>query len=369
MPQDHKPRLLIVDDDDGFRELVKITLTDEGYDIDTATDGPEGLTLARDRLYDLVLLDMRMPRMDGMEVLKILRQETPATDVVMITGVHDVDLAIEAIKLGAREFLAKPIDGKVLVQRIRTALRAHTAELRLQELQSEFTSRLLHELRNPLGTVRSAIGFLKKEMAGPTTEQQQNVLEHIENNLSKMDLLLNDMIDLTVFESGKLDIQKLPTNLDELIPLICARFKPQAAAKNVTINVNIDNNIPTIELDPDKIEQVIDNLLDNGLKYTNAGGTISVGVATAQQKSNGGDREFVEIKISDTGVGISAGEIPFVFDKYKEFLTGKTSTQKTTGLGLAICRSIVDAHKGSMSVESTLGKGSTFRVFLPTDTL
>ena len=365
---EHKPVLLIVDDDDDFRKVITMALSDEGFEVDDSATGEDAIKAARNREYDLILLDINMPVLDGVQTLKILRQETPSTDFVMITGYQDVQLAVESIKLGAKEYLTKPIEPADLVQRVRSVLRAHTAEARVKELQAEFTSRLLHELRSPLNTVKSAIGFLTKGMAGPTTDQQQDVLTHIDNNLSKMIALLNDMIDLTQFESGRVDIEKLPTNLDEFIPPICRRIEPHAKAKKLVLNINIDQNVPTIELDQDKIEQAITNLLDNAIKYTNEGGTITVQAATIQKSVNKKQKEFVEITVSDSGVGIPKEELPFVFDKYKEFLTGKSSKQKTTGIGLAICRSIIEAHQGTMSVESAVDKGSSFKCYLPVDT-
>jgi len=364
-----KSRILVVDDDEDFRKVISIALSEEGFEVHQSSTGEGGVKAARERDFDLILLDIHMPVMDGIQALKILRQETPSTDFAMITGYQDVHLAVESLKLGAKEYLMKPIDPGELVQRVKSALRAHAAEKQVKDLQAEFNSRLLHELRTPLNTVKSAVGFLTKGMAGPTTEQQQDVLTHIDNNATKLIAQLSDMIDLTQFESGRVDIEKLPTNLDELIPAICTRFEPLTRTKKIALKINTSANIPTIEIDQDKIEQVIENLLDNAVKYTNEGGTITISASSAHKTIANKSHEVVEIAVSDTGSGISKEELPFVFDKYKEFLTGKTSQQKTTGLGLAICRSIVEAHKGTMSVESTPGKGSMFKFILPVDTL
>jgi signal transduction histidine kinase len=364
-----KPRLLVVDDDKNFRDIVLMAISEEDFDVSEATTGEEAVKAARAHEYDLVLLDLKMPVMDGLQTLKLLRQESPSTDILMITGYQDVHLAVESIKLGAKEYLTKPIDPPELVQRLKSALRAHAAELRVKNLQAEFSAHLLYELRTPLSTVQSAVGFLMKELAGPTTERQQDVLSHIEHNTTKMISLLNDMIDLTQFESGRVGLEKLPTNLDELIPAVCARFDPLAKAKKVSLKVNINSNIPTLELDPDKIEQVIENLLDNAVKYTNEGGTITITASQTHHTMDGRAREVIEIAVADSGMGIPKEELPFVFDKYKEFLTGKTSQQKTTGIGLIICRNIVEAHNGTMSVASTAGKGSTFKFTLPVDSM
>lgn len=361
------PRLLVVDDDDGFRELLKTILQNEGYKVDTAPNGEEGIRIARNRSYDLIFLDLKMPGMDGMQVLKILKPESPTTDFIIVTAYADVQIAVELIRLGAKEYITKPIEPAEFIQHVRTALRAHAAELRVGEIQSEFSSRLLHDLRGPVVIVNSSIDLLGKGTPGPVTPEQHQILDMMRAQMNKMDALLTDMIDLTLFESGKVHLERLPLNLDIFVPSICDRMSQQAKAKNISIQTQIGDAIPTLELDPEKMQQVFHNLLDNGIKYTPDGGSITVSVSTGRHVFGGKDCESVEIAVSDTGVGIPKEELPLVFDKYKNILTGKTSSQKTTGLGLAICRSIVEAHQGKMTAESTVGQGTTIRIFLPTE--
>lgn len=363
--KEEKPHILIVDDDGDFRLLVKTTLAEEDFDVDDAANGKLALAKIKEKSYDVVLLDIKMPEMDGLETLRQARPEAPTTDFVMITGFQDITIAVESIKLGAREYLTKPIEPDSLVQRIRSILRAHAAEIRLKEVQIEFNSRLLYDIRNPVATVKSAIGFLLKGMAGPLTEQHSEVLNHMDFNIGKVSSILNDMIDLSKFESGRVPLEKLPTNLDDLVPAICSRMEPEAHAKQLSLTVTTGSGIPTVELDAEKIEQVITNLLDNAVKYTHEKGKIAVQTRLITGTIKNKQQECIEISISDSGIGIPADELPFVFDKYKEFLTGKTSAMKTTGLGLAICRNIVEAHGGAISVQSEHGKGSRFSVLLP----
>jgi len=365
--KEEKPQLLIVDDDNDFRSLVKTTLSDEDFNVDDAANGKIALAKIREKVYDLVLLDIKMPEMDGLETLRQARPESPTTDFVMITGFQDITIAVESIKLGAKEYLTKPIEPDLLIQRIRSLLRAHIAERRLKEFQVEFNSRLLYDLRNPIATVKSAIGFLLKGMAGPLTEQHSEVLGHMDFNVGKLLAMLNDMIDLTKFEAGRVHLEKLPTNLEDLVPAICSRMEPLSRAKQITLSVKTDSSIPTLELDAEKIEQVITNLLDNAIKYTKERGTINVETKLSPGTIKDKQLDCVEITVSDSGLGISNDELPFVFDKYKEFHTGKASSMKTTGLGLAICRNIVEAHNGTISVHSEHGKGSRFTVLLPAD--
>jgi signal transduction histidine kinase len=362
-----KPKLLVVDDEDSFRMLMAMALRDEGFDVVEAVNGDEALARVKERSFDLALLDIRMPGVDGITVLKTLRKESPSTDCIMITGYQDITLAVEAIKLGAKEFLPKPLNGEELVQRVKSVLRAHMAEAHLRELQMDFTSKLLYNLLTPLHTLRSSLHNLEQSAAGTASQEEKNIFQSINATIKNMDALLNDMIDLSLFESGKVDITTVPTNLDELIPTICGRFKPQMSAKQITLEIKNGNEVPTVAADPMKLEQVMNNLLENAITYTPEHGTITVTIGVSHKTFGDREREYIEVAVADTGVGIPEAELPFVFDKYKEFLTGKISDQKTTGLGLAICRSIVEAHQGVMTVESEVGRGSIFRLYIPTD--
>lgn len=363
------PRLLVVDDEPGFRTLLAQALENEGFDVTQASDGDEAVAAVRQHTYDLALLDIRMPKIDGIEALKIIRNESPSTDCIMITGHQDVQLAVEAIKLGAREFLPKPLNIEDLMIRINSVLRIHMADKHIKDIQANFTSKLLHDLLAPLRTLKSAIDYLERSSFNSSSDQQINIFQNINDTIKNMDSLLNDMIDLSLFESGRVDIEKIPTNFDELVPVVCSRFYPQLTSKNIEIAINVDHNVPTIPVDPGKIEQVINNILDNAIKYTSMGGKISLNVSTVNLTIDHTTREYVEVAVADSGAGIPRAEIPFVFDKYKEFLIGKSSEKKTTGLGLAICKSIIEAHQGKMTAESEVGKGSTFKFYLPIDSI
>lgn len=364
-PDQHITRLLVVDDDHSFRTLVARALSDDGFEVHQAPDGARAVAEAGNHEFDVILLDVKMPDMDGIQTLRKLREESPSSDVLMLTGVHDIAIAMESVKLGAREYLTKPIDPDVLIQRIRTTLRARDAEKKFRELENEFSSRILYDLRTPLTSVRSAVGFLGRGMAGPLTDQQQEVLNHTTMHVEKMVALLNDMIDLTKFESGRVNLEMIPCNIETIIPSVSVRFDPQMRAKNIVLTIDVDSSIPTLVLDPEKIEQVLVNLLENAVTYTPSNGRITITARTTTQLIDSAFREYVLISVADTGIGISREELPYVLDKYKEFLTGKASSRKHTGLGLAICRRIVEAHHGMLTVESEQGKGSTFIILLP----
>ncbi|MFI5251464.1 MAG: response regulator [Bacteroidota bacterium] len=360
-----RARILVVDDDESFRKLLSTTIRDEGYKVEDTDEAEKAIEMARAQTYDIVLLDVKMPVMSGLEALKILKKESPLTDYVMLTGVHDLSIAVDAVKSGAREYVTKPFEPDFLLHQLRSILRARAAEIKLREAEAHFSSKLLYDLRNPISTIQTGIGFMLKGMAGPLSDQQQVVMGHINTNTEKILMLLNDMIDLSKFESGQVEIERIATNFDEFIPRVCEEFSSLAGAKKIQFSIKVAHNLPTVMIDPHKIEQVIKNLLDNAITYTGESGNIGVEAGIVQPDTQHPAKEYIEIKVKDTGSGISAEELPFVFDKYKEFLTGKKSEKKRTGLGLAICRNIVEAHHGRMWADSEVGKGSTFTVLIP----
>jgi signal transduction histidine kinase len=366
MTKDQKPRLLVVDDEDDFRTLIADALEAEGYAVTQARDGEEAVHLARQFSFDLALLDVRMPKMNGIEVLEILRKEAPTTDYIMLTGSQEIHIAVQSIKLGAKEFLSKVQPLEELLNRVRNVLRSHLAEVKIKELQSAFTSKLLYNLLTPLRTIKSSVEFIEQESMGKLTDQQRSILAGIDSAICTMDAILNDMIDLSMFESGRVEIDKFPTNLDEVVPIICSRYHLQADSKKITLTVDVTGNIPTVEVDPAKIEQVIGNLMDNALKYTAGGGLIRVNVSAKTLSEEGDQREYIAVSIADTGVGIPVEMIPLLFDKNQIFIDGKLPERKTTGLGLLLCRSIVEAHNGKIFAESEVGKGSKFTFLVPT---
>ncbi|HEV8538992.1 MAG TPA: ATP-binding protein [Bacteroidota bacterium] len=362
-----KPTVLVVDDDDKFCTFTREALSGEGVAVTTALTGQTAIDACNNDSFDLVLLDLKLPDMNGKDVFKSVREHSPATDVMIVTGNKNIDVAVDLLKLGAKEYITKPVDPPELIQRVKSALRSRTAEQRLKHLQSEFMSRLLHDIRSPLSTMGSTLDYLKSSTAGKITQPQQLLLENMKSSVNQMNMLLSDIIDFTLLESGNADIEKLPTNLDELLPAICDQHKSKAGEKNITISFKNRGNIPTLEADAARLEQVFGNLIDNAIRYTTNGGSITITLSPVKLPLSGHDRESVEITVADTGAGIPKEEQPLLFDQYKDILLGKSSHKRTTGLGLAICRSIIEAHNGTITVESEPGKGSTFRILLPAE--
>jgi two-component system sensor histidine kinase/response regulator len=352
-----RSRILIVDDEEVFRGLIKDQLLKHNFIIDEAESGEDAIRFLKEHDYNIILLDIKMEKMDGIETLKEIRRITTKTDVVMVTGYADIPNAVESIRLGARNFLTKPIDPSILFSQISTLLQLQSETQYLQKVQIDFPTLVMHKLRIPLSTVKSAVILLNKGLENIVTDKQRDLLNHIDEHLSKITATINDLVDLAQLEAGSTPLEKFPTNLDELVPAVCSRVEPRARAKNIILTLSTDKNVPTLEIDADKIEKVLINLLDNAINYTPSGGKINVTTTAIHKEFDGKLREYVEVSIAQDA-------LPFIFDKYKSNLTNK---EKSTGLGLALCKLIVEAHGGYISAESEVNKGSTFRFAIPAE--
>ena len=355
-------KILVVDDEDTLRLTLRTRLRAEKFDVQVAVNGEDALTQMAKEKFDLVLLDVKMPKMDGLEALGHMVKRFPGTDVIMLTGFADFTTAIECLKKGAKDYLVKPIDSTELITRIRGSLRARASERAYHELQTQYMSTFLHDLLGPLGTIDSTIDHINLGKSGPVSDDQQVLLQYAGDLSQKITSRVKDMIDLSLFEAGKVSLQRTPVDLNALMGTICLRYKVLSKSKGIAFQNLIDKDIPTVNCDFDKIAQVLNNILDNAVKFTMQGGKIGISVSYARDEGGNGSVVF---SVQDTGVGIAENELPHVFNKYKDMLVDKPSDMKKIVLGLAISKHIVEAHGGKIWAESEVGSGSKFTFSLP----
>ena len=223
--------------------------------------------------------------------------------------------------------------------------------------QADFCAMVAHDLRSPLTNVMSTSAMLEDGLLGPITEEQKKWLSKIETTCRHLVNLVNDFLDMSKIEAGRLDLIKERIDLYNLIRGSLENFLPLARGKNIVLASRVDPNLPSIVADPRRLEQMLSNFVSNAVKFTPSGGRIEVGAVQ--------DYESVRMCVKDTGVGIPSHEIGQLFEKYRQSSSGKSSEHKGTGLGLVIGKMIAEAHGGQISVESEAGIGSTFTVTLP----
>ena len=354
-------RILIADDEPSNTDLFASVLEKCNYKIDKAFDGEECLEKARSAHFDLILLDVNMPKLDGYEVIKELKRmpHLKHTPVIFLTGFGTSPANIESgYLLGSAEYWTKPIAVKELEVRVRSVLRIAAAERKLREAQEVFVSMIVHDIRSPLSGIVGFAEFLdeEKEKFEP---QLVEMVDAIGSSAQLMLTIVTDFLEITRLEMGESKMQRVPVNLREIIDQCVSRHSTAQREKSIQVKTHV-GKLPPLSADPERMEVVFNHLLDNAIRFTPENGSISI---TADEGP-----ASVVITVSDSGRGISAEDIPMLFDKMRIATPGSKRAGSRTGLGLPICKGIIEMHGGSLTVQSKKEKGTIFTITLPLTT-
>ena len=361
-------RILTVDDSRAVRVFLWEILTRHGARVDEAANGTEALERAASGGYDLILLDLILPDVDGIEVLRRIRECDDETPIVMLTGAGGVASATAAVREGADGYIEKQHldaggDDTSFLHALQQAVEHRAgivAQKELQQLRADFYSMVTHDLRNPAGNVWGIIRMLLSGKAGPLTPQQTQLLGIAQSSSSKLVGLINDYLDYAKIDAGFLRLDRRDAELTEVVRASVRQAGPQAEVRGQTLEVSLPDRPVPARVDPERLEQVLDNLVSNAIKYTPDGGCIAVALERR-------DGEAV-LRVTDNGRGIPPGELDALFGRYHRVPGETTRKIKGTGLGLLIVKQIVEAHGGTVLAESEgEGKGTSFTVTLPLD--
>jgi signal transduction histidine kinase len=351
--------IAIIDDNELNRAVLRYVFEPPDYRVVEAADGLSGVDLVRAEQPDCVILDLAMPGADGFEVLARLHADPRLRDIpaVVLTGRPESTGAMErALSAGAVDYLTKPISPGRVAARVRGAIERRRRLQEMHEMRGAFTSMLVHDLRSPL-TIISGYLQLLESGSESLTSRQQRYLASIREACTGMIRLIGDILDVSKFEEGKLTLDREPIDLTAAAREIVERLRPVAAQQSVELVVGPPAPALTVLADRRRLEQVLLNLLGNALKFTPAGGRVSLDVTEA-----GG---AVQMVIADSGPGIPPEEMPLLFEKFSQASSAKSARGPGTGLGLVICRHLVEGHGGRIWAESTPGTGARFIVHLP----
>jgi two-component system sensor histidine kinase/response regulator len=372
-----KGNILVIDDELGIREGSRRTLEPQGFTVETAATLQEGLRKIREGDFGLVLLDVMLPDGRGIDLLAPIHEKDPDIVSVIITGYATVELAVEAIKQGAYDFISKPFTSDLLLmtvnqglERRRLSLEAkrlqaierEAAELarakeemeRLDQFKTAFTLMVAHELRAPITALQSFLLVMLKGYVSP--DQQQEVLRRAIERAQELLDLVDDLLNLAAAREElappKRKILSLADALEKVVPLLQA----QAEEKGMTFTVEVRQR-PLVDANPGQMGQLWTNLISNAIKYTPAGGRVTITL----EEENGWAVGTVE----DTGIGIAPEDQAKIFEDFYRTPQAKEMEHRGTGLGLPLVKRIVEGHGGTIEVESALGSGSRFRFRLP----
>ncbi len=354
--------ILIIDDEEAMRDSCTQILVKEDCRVETAESGEIGLEKVKEFKPDLVLLDLKMPGLSGMDVLKELPKIDPHLITVVITGYATVESAVDAMKQGAYDFLPKPFTPNELRVIVNRGLERRQFILENKRLQKEqekmrenFVSMISHELKSPLAAVQQNLMVLTGGMAGDVSEKANHILMRVTNRIDNLIHLINDWLDLSRIESGEVVRSMEPIDLKSIISDVIDLLNPLAKKADVDLEFYCPKSYPNILGNKETLHMLFTNLISNGIKYNKKKGRVTVTLNEEDHRS--------KITVQDTGIGIPEKKLPFIFNQFYRVREGKPA--QGSGLGLSIVQKIVEAHSGTIHVESEEGKGTIFVVLLP----
>jgi len=360
---ENKSKIVIIDDEEVVLDSCTQILKGGNYQITTAMNGDHGLKLVREFQPDLVFVDLKMPGISGFEVLENIRELDPTVVTIVITGYATVNSAVEAMKNGAYDFLPKPFtpdEFRLITQRglDKRRLVLETIALRREKemLREHFAAIVSHELKAPLSAVQQNLFVLEDELSDKLTEEQKIRIERMKSKINDLINLIHTWLRVISVDVRKIQESFKPTSVTSIISKAIESVQSHATRKDIELVSSVNEPLRLVSGDEGTLVEALVNILGNAVKFSRVGSKIFI---KAKEKEND-----LIISVSDTGIGVSPEDLPYIFE---DFYTGKTDqvNEKGRGIGLAITRRIIEAHNGSISVESELGKGSTFVIRLP----
>jgi len=371
-------RILVADDNPDMRAYLERLLSHQ-WSVETVTDGHQAIAAARANPPDLVLSDVMMPGMDGLDLVRALRadERTQTIPIVLLSARAGEEATIEGLNQGADEYLIKPFSANELQARVRAQLavsrlrrealrveRAHVDEARrllaeaerAKRSREEVLSIVSHDLRSPLGAIRTAAEILKRTWPDQALAARVHKgFEVIRRSVERMDRLLGDLLDLASIDAGNLSLDLQQHTAEALVDEIRETFEAEAADHAIALEAWVAPGLPPISCDGERVVQVLGNLVSNALKFTPAGGAVQV-----RAEADGEHR--MRFSVADTGPGIPTEMQAHIFDRYWQ---AAHKNRSGIGLGLSIAKGIVEGHRGQLALDSTPGAGSTFSFALP----
>lgn len=413
------PLILIIDDDPHLRKTLSDILRAKGYQTLAAEDGTEGLALIGQHPVNLALIDLGLPDISGLDVLKRIRADYPHTETIILTGNATLDSAIEATNKGAFSYLQKPYEVDQLLLHVRHAIEKQQSEETIREYQEhleelvtertaelekevaahqraeekiaklnedlqqqivqletarilaeagvkargEFLANTTHELVTPLNSIIGFSQVLLDGLGGALNDKQRQYLQAILQGGERLNEAYSEILQVAGLESGEMQLQVHRFLLKDLLQSSFLALHEKAVVQGVTLVLEIGPPPETeIEADLGKLKQVMFNLLDNAVKFTPSGGSVCVSARLTEDEKVGAS---IAISVADTGIGIKEEDMARLFKPFQQLEAVYTKKYKGTGLGLLLAKKLVELHGGRIWVESEFGKGSTFTFAIP----
>jgi two-component system sensor histidine kinase/response regulator len=354
-------RILVVDDIVKNLQVVGAILRNEKYHVMPATSGPQALERLQAQLPDLVLLDLMMPEMDGLEVCRRLKADplTAPVPVIFLTASNEMEHLVKGFEAGAVDYLIKPFNPSELLARVRIHLELKHARERLREMnkeKDEFMGIAAHDLRVPLTAI---VGYAELILEDPQLQRAEleGLIERIRDTANRMTQMVSNLLNANAIERGDIQLHLTACDLPSLLTTVVESYRATAESKHQTFRLKPPAQPISVFADHNVTIQVLENLISNAVKYSPIGKQISAGVSVV----NGAARAEVE----DEGPGLNSEDMKKLFGKFARLSAKPTAGEQATGLGLSVVKKLVESMRGRVWCESELGKGCRFIVELP----
>ncbi|MEJ2569517.1 MAG: response regulator [Anaerolineales bacterium] len=375
-----KGKILVLDDEAGIRRACRRALEPQGYRIETVGTIEEFSRRLDEESFDLVLLDLMLPDGRGIDLLPLLKERDEDIVCVIITGYATVELAVDAIKQGAYDFISKPFTTDQLLMTVEQGLEKRHLSLeakrlqniekkaegllrakqdmeRLDEMKSTFMLTVAHELRAPVSSALSLLRTLLHGLSGDMNENQSEIMDRIEIRLEMLLDLINDLIELSASKTPALMEAQESIAVQPVLEKIINHFSTEAESKSISLSLQAPTDTAYVQATKNGLEKIFANLIHNAIKYTPAHGRVEIAL-----EDTGGR---VKITVADSGIGIPEDDIPRLWNEFFRAHNARASGISGTGLGLSIVKQYVEEFAGIVGVESVENEGSTFTVELP----
>jgi signal transduction histidine kinase len=340
---------------------------EEAYDFEVleAPTGEEGIEMIEKKFPDIVLLDNKLPGIQGIEVLEYIRKKQLNIIVVMITSYASLELAVKATSDGAYDFIPKPFTPQELKASIENITKkvfltkmAKTLKDTGRQIRFQFLSVLSHELKAPLNAIEGYLKMAKEHQLGDKIEDYDQIFDRSLERIKGMRNLILDLLDLTKVSSGKAKRELVKVDLGQIARMAMDTMRPYSIQRDIKITLDNPYNI-NICADPDEMEIIFNNLISNAIKYNVDGGRVECTLEEADEK--------ITITVKDSGIGMTGLEMEKLFQDFVRIKNEKTKNISGSGLGLSIVKKLAENYKGKIEVSSIPDKGSIFVVTLPNE--
>jgi signal transduction histidine kinase len=364
-------QVLLVEDNSGDARLIREMFSKEragSFALTHVLRLNEALTLLAKGGIDIVLLDMGLPDGHGLETVRRTHAVAPGIPLVVLTGLDDEALAVEAMKEGAQDYLIKgEIENRALPRALRHSIERQRMQSEAELIRAhqirfkdEFLSHVSHELRSPLSATHQFVTILLDGLAGPMSPEQRQYLEIALRNINQLDSMINDLLDVTRAQSGKFIIEPQFASASDAIAYVVDTLQAAAKTKGISLDSEIERDLPMVCADPTRIRQILVVLVDNAIKFTPPGGAVKVKAGPF-----GGDPDLVVLEVSDSGCGFNPDLAEQIFERLYQAPGRAWAGRKGLGLGLYICKELVTLQGGRIWAKGIMGRGAVFSFTLP----